>query len=190
MSSLRNLMKTSSYILLSKEQSNLFLRRCLASQVHNLNKTTTSNRDGRDNSKQKHSEEARKKYGRYYSMFIGSLVGIFGSSYVLYQKYTQVEAKEIERSSDVESLDVDHHEGRTHSSAVHKSHATFKERKVRSLVLFIYLFIYSMLFWFHCWPYSGTPHLYMQLGSYQVQDQRPELHEQRALHFTTKYLGF
>lgn len=70
-------------------------------------------------------EEYRKKMGNYYSMLLASAVGVIGSSYLLFQRFSKVEAKELEGD---EKNHVDLHT--KSDTTLHKSQAGFRERKV------------------------------------------------------------
>ena len=117
----------------------LKVKRCFTSQANSV-KHNFDNKRKLNEKEDKYSEETRKRYAKSYSLFIGSVVGILGSSYVLYKQSTQVEAKEIDHIEDgiddvekldMEGIEVAKHAECDHSSSIHKSHATFKERKVR-----------------------------------------------------------
>ena len=146
MASCRSLVKIGKYSFILNNQSlrnhasrSLKVKRGLTSQANSV-KQNFDSKSKFNEKEDKYSEETRKRYAKSYSLFIGSLVGILGSSYILYRQYTQVEAKEIYNIEDgvdeVEKLDMEgieaaKHAECDHSNAIHKSHATFKERKVK-----------------------------------------------------------
>ena len=80
----------------------------------------------------------RTKMGRYYSLLIASLVGFISSSYLLYKRMLNVEAKSVEDNANNRSQE----DGDLHSNVsgnndveitLHKSKAGFRERKVGDL---------------------------------------------------------
>ena len=81
----------------------------------------------------------RKRMGQYYSMLIASLVGLISSSYLLYIRMVNVEAKALEDGSQETLRDQEKEEQQatqmnikaTEKVALHKSKAGFRERKVR-----------------------------------------------------------
>ena len=146
MASFRSLVNIGKYsfvlnnqVLRNHASRSLKVRRCFTSQTNSV-KQNFDSKSKLNEKEDKYSEETRKRYAKLYSLFIGSLVGIFGSSYVLYKQYTQIEAKEIDdiddgiddiEKLDMEGIEVAKYAECDHSSSIHKSHATFKERKVR-----------------------------------------------------------
>lgn len=80
----------------------------------------------------------RKKMGRYYSLLMGSLVAFISSSYLLYKRMINVEAKSVEDGVNIgnEESAGDHSsqsDKKDEEVALHKSKAGFRERKVRHL---------------------------------------------------------
>ena len=80
----------------------------------------------------------RKKMGRYYSLLIAGLIGFISSSYLLYKRMLNVEAKSVEDSANNRNEeDGDHHSNVSGKNdveiALHKSKAGFRERKVGHL---------------------------------------------------------
>ena len=82
---------------------------------------------------QKNDEEHRRKMGNYYSMLIASSVGIIGSSFILFQRFSKVEAKELLESDESLVLDDQNVEKSQKDMTLHKSQAGFRERKVNIL---------------------------------------------------------
>ena len=85
----------------------------------------------------------RKKKGLYYSLLIASLVGLTSSSYLLYIRMLNVEAKSVEDGGGVKSEgDLEDGTQPKQSSkkddeiALHKSKAGFRERKVRKIYIY------------------------------------------------------
>ncbi|XP_065051183.1 calcium uptake protein 1, mitochondrial-like [Rhopilema esculentum] len=80
----------------------------------------------------------RKKMGQYYSMLIAALVGLISSSYLLYIRMVNVEAKALEDGSQETLRDQEREEQQatqvntkaTEKVALHKSKAGFRERKI------------------------------------------------------------
>ena len=78
----------------------------------------------------------RKKMARQYSLLIASLIGFISSSFLLYKRMLNVEAKFVEDGAATRSED---HAGQEDSDsgkkeeeiALHKSKAGFRERKVK-----------------------------------------------------------
>lgn len=97
-----------------------------SSSQQNINKKSSR---GQDN-----EEHHRRKMGNYYSMLIASSVGIIGSSYILFQRFSKVEAKELLEGDESLVLDgEDNDKSQKDSSCeltLHKSQAGFRERKV------------------------------------------------------------
>ena len=87
---------------------------------------------------EEYEDEYRRKMGNNYSMLIASTVGIIGSSYILFQRFSKVEAKEL-LEGDESLLEHDISSQKDHNSSsvgnhtemtLHKSQAGFRERKV------------------------------------------------------------
>ncbi|XP_057298068.1 calcium uptake protein 1, mitochondrial-like [Hydractinia symbiolongicarpus] len=97
-------------------------QRCLATQGFS-NGTHTKEINSTPNESEKYTKEHRKRMANYYSLFIGSLVGIAGSSFLIYKKLTTAEAKALEDSVKEEVVEMS-------SGSLHKSQAGFKERKI------------------------------------------------------------
>lgn len=101
---------------------------------------------------QNNDEQHRRKMGNYYSMLIASSVGIIGSSYLLFQRFSKVEAKELLEGDESLVLDdenVEKSQKKISSElTLHKSQAGFRERKVntKSVSFFRYL-VYSGMFY-------------------------------------------
>lgn len=93
------------------------------------------NQDGRKDDK--YTASHRKKMANYYSMLIASIVGMIGSSYLLYNKYHSVDAKDKEEVEDVDGTTEED------SDTLHKSQAGFRERKVNGIhILYSVFYIY------------------------------------------------
>ena len=110
--------------------------------------TTKTRQQHQNEQKSRHSEEQRKKMGNYYSMFIASAVGIIGSSYILFQRFSKVEAKEL--LEDESALDIVDGDASKKSSGqemtLHKSQAGFRERKVHVVddeVIFVFFGVHK-----------------------------------------------
>jgi len=94
--------------------------------------TNKARQQHQNEKKSKHSDEQRQKMGNYYSMFIASAVGILGSSYILFQRFSKVEAKELlEDDSALDLVDGDANKKSSgQEMTLHKSQAGFRERKI------------------------------------------------------------
>ena len=84
-----------------------------------------------------HTDKDRQRMGNYYSMLIASAVGIVGSSYILFQRFSKVEAKELGESAE-SLLDKNNEKSPKDNSTannevtLHKSQAGFRDRKVKT----------------------------------------------------------
>ena len=96
----------------------------------------------------KYSQQHRKKMANYYSVVIGSLIGLFGSCYMLYERIqvisieevkaetAEIESEELAESEELkaETAEVQSEEGaetaEIESGSLHKSDAGFKEKKI------------------------------------------------------------
>ena len=101
----------------------LQVNRCLAASSNDYVKNNAYQDEQSDEEKDKYSPEHRKRLANYYSLFVGSLIGIISSSYLLYKKLGQVETEAM--LEDCEKPNV-----LAKSKVLHKSEAGFKERKV------------------------------------------------------------
>lgn len=80
----------------------------------------------------------RKKMGRYYSLLIAGLVGFISSTFLLYTRMVNVEAKSVEDGASIQNeedlIERGHQKNESEKKeeelALHKSKAGFRERKV------------------------------------------------------------
>ena len=89
-----------------------------------------------DSSRYSDEEKAkRKKMAGYYSLLIAGLIGSVSSSYLLFWRLANVEAKEDSTTNELLAEEKNHveksKENQEDDNVVHKSKAGFRERKVR-----------------------------------------------------------
>lgn len=98
----------------------------------NSKASSQHNKSLQQQQKSKYSEDEKRKVGNYYSMLLASSVGIIGSSYLLYKRYSKVEAKELENEDSEQQFEDTKVQNSSSSNeiALHKSQAGFRERKI------------------------------------------------------------
>jgi len=139
---IRLFIQTSRRILLTREpissQNLLYFTRTLSTKSLSNQKTQSENpnwnqseNNYEDEKPDKYAPEVRNKAAYNYSLLIGSLIGVFGSSYVLYKRNGEIEAKSIDSELlKDEGVGEEVAKEEDYSKSLHKSQAGFKERKI------------------------------------------------------------